>query len=58
MADIDKFRIEINHLLEKGVVVPVENNERSLYLFNFPYTKKDNRVCLILNLQKLNRYVN
>ena len=52
-----KFRAEINRLLKKGVIVPVENNEKGFIFSVFFREKKDQSFRLILNLKKFNEYV-
>ena len=52
-----KSRAETNHLLKKGVIVPVENNEKRFISSVFFREKKDQSFRLILNLKKFNEYV-
>ena len=56
VADNGNFCRRINHLLKEGIIVPIENNEKGYISSMFFKEKKDYKFCLILNLNKFNRY--
>ncbi|KAL7474775.1 hypothetical protein ACHAW6_000729, partial [Cyclotella cf. meneghiniana] len=49
------FKIELNHLVELGVLTPATENEWALPSFIVP--KKDQRVCWIIDLHYLNKVI-
>ena len=55
--DSDIFRQEIEHLLTKGAIVPVTDNERGYISTISLMAKKNNKYRLILNVKNFNIHV-